>query len=539
MAFEMQYPDETGNPNSEKNRQQLHLKMRKTMFIIKNPHKLFITATGLLLLLLISITPCLPAPQNEARLTILHTNDMHGQFLPSRATWIDKDPRPLIGGMAALSGAINKEKNSYTLILDGGDFQTGSPISNIIVDGAKGGGFINMMNRIGYNALVIGNHEFDHGWKNIKRLMAVADFPFLSANLYCEGELLADMAYAIYEINDIKIGVIGLTTHKLDDLVASSHLKQIQVKNVAATTQAWINKIDPLTDLIILLTHQGVLEDNQLALSVNGADIIIGGHSHTLLKEPLLVNRIIILQAGSKCQMLGRLDLTVLGDSVSTYNYRLIPLWVDSLKADPVIQTQVAHFQNNIERDFGQTIGNLQTDWIRSRTGESNIGNYITDVMRYHAQSDFALINSGGIRKNQPSGPIRKLDIIEILPFYNTIVRFTCTGEELLTLIKTNANALISANRTPLQISGLKYGIRKKGTDGIEILDPRINGGAIDPYKIYTGATVDFIIYGKAFQYFGFEPVHTENLGTLISDTIIEYIKQNPEVSSYIEGRIW
>jgi 2',3'-cyclic-nucleotide 2'-phosphodiesterase (5'-nucleotidase family) len=492
----------------------------------------------LILLLAATLFPLRNVRCQQEEITILHTNDMHGQLMPVTAVWIDRDPKPKIGGMAALSGALNREAGPNSILLDAGDFQTGSPISNMMVHGARGGGYVQLMNLLGYDAVAIGNHEFDNGSENLKALMSAADFPLVSANLFKDGKLLADSACTLHSFGNLRVGVIGLTTFHLDDLLAAHQLEGIRITPLPETAQAWIDRLDPVTDLIILLTHQGVEEDSVLAASVHGADLIVGGHSHTRLYQPKRVNRMLIVQAGSSARYLGRLDLSVEADTIRAFKYRLIPLWADSLQPSSPIAELVSIFEKRIQDEYGKVIGELKTEWVRSRSRESNIGNFITDVMRAATGSDFAVMNSGGIRKNMAAGPIRKLDILEILPFTNYLARFQCTGRDLLTLIKTNAEAALTGAHGILQVSGLTYEYGRTADGGVLVRNPRVGSVPVQPDKMYTGVAVDFITGGNGPLYFGFEPSCVENTGILLTDAVIQFIETHPRILSDIEGRI-
>lgn len=482
------------------------------------------------------------AHQRQGSLTLLHTNDMHSQYTPVPASWVQKEPKPLIGGITALDYQIRKARAAHkaTLLLDAGDIMTGTPLAKLRVDGALGGAYVQMLNEIGYQALTIGNHEFDEGQENLFRLLDLARYDVLSANLYKDDRLVAKKPYAIYESGGLRIGVIGITLTQLFEMTAKKNLEGIRVLDPAATAQKYIDEIDGRTDLIVLLTHQGVDDDRELARKVRGADVIVGGHSHTRLNKPIIENGIIIVQADNKSRYLGQLTLEVAGDVVVRHDYGLVPCWVDSVdQPNPVLAASVKRYNDQIEADYGRTIGRLETAFDRDSQGESNIGNFIADVMRTTAGADFALINSGGIRKDMPAGPIRKLDIVEILPFSNTLVTFKCNGDELLKIIQTNVVAAAKSEPGILQSSGFSYQYRVSPGGTVEISNLLVNGKPIDPKSTYTGATIDFVLFGQAERYFGFNPTGpSENLNLLLSDVVIQYIEAHPVVEARVEGRM-
>ncbi|MBN2356651.1 bifunctional metallophosphatase/5'-nucleotidase [candidate division KSB1 bacterium] len=493
-----------------------------------------------LLLALILLQNC--AHHRSGALTILHTNDMHSQYTPMTATWVQKEPKPQIGGMVALAYHIRQAEKTHPpiLLLDAGDIMTGTPISKMVVDSALGGGFMQMINRIGYDAMTIGNHEFDDGQENLNKLIQLARFDVLSANLYKNNRLFAPKPYAIYKVNGLRIGVIGVILTDLFEMTTRKNLDGIRVDDPAPVVQKIIDEIDGKTDLIVLLTHQGVDADMELAQRLRNADVIVGGHSHTRLNAPIVRNDILIVQADSKTRYLGRLAMKIADDKIAEYDYHLIPTWVDSVRSpDPEMVRMVSSIKEQVDREYGRTIGTLKTDWRRNSSGESSLGNFIADVMRDVTATDFAVLNSGGIRKDMSAGPVKKVDVIEILPFTNYIVTFSCRGEQLRTLIYTNIKSAVKRDEGILQISGLRYDYRVSPGGEIEILSATVNDEPIDDNRLYRGATVDFVLHGQTDRYFGFTPQGTgENTNLLLSDVVIDYISKHPQITAQTDGRI-
>mgnify|MGYP006288536029 CR=1 FL=1 len=489
-----------------------------------------------ILVLLIVLVSNLSA--SAQTVTSLHTNDMHAQFVPLPATWIRDTPKPQIGGMVALDYFIQQQKQQYpnALVLDAGDITTGTLLSKIEYKGALNGGFVEMMNLIGYDAFTIGNHEFDDGQENLRHMMSLMEFDALSANLFLNDEPFVPLAYNIYKVNGVQVGVIGLVLSDLENVTAKKALTGIKVKDPIAMAQQVIDEIDAQTDLIVLLTHQGDDADRELADGVERADIIIGGHSHTRLTTAEIRNGILIVQAGSKTRDLGRLTVSVAADTVSAFDFELMSTWVDSVKTpNPQMQTLVQKFDSQIKAKYGQPIGTLYTDWENSNDDETGLGNFITDAMRDYTGTEFALLNSGGIRKSMAPGPVTKMDVMEILPFSNYMVTFECTGQELLSLLQNDIAGSIKNNYGLYQISGIHYAYSVDADDNATILSASVQGEAIQPNKIYRGTTVDFVM-GRLQEHYTLQNVETDP--KLIADVVIEYIQQNPDIRSEAEGRI-
>jgi len=482
-----------------------------------------------------------PAPKSDS-VTILHTNDIHGAFQPIvvKAKQPDQKDRN-IGGVLALNYYAKKIRNesNNVLLLDAGNFMTGNPICDMEYNGVIGGPMIKFFNYIGYEGLTPGNHEFDISVDNAKRLFELCEFPVFSANLFNkDGKLLTAEPYQIYSKGDVVIGVIGTIVEDLPDYLNKSQKDEIFAKPAAPIVNSLARIIDPLTDLIVVISHSGLEADKKLAQELGSqVDVIIGAHSHDRLEQVVKVNRKLIVQTGGKLRNLGRLDLTIAADTVNDFSYQLIPLWTDEIEPDTVLLKDVNKYQQLIDQEYGRVIGELKTPWDRSNYSESNIGNYIADCIRWFSKSDFGLISSRGIRQNLPEGPIKKLDVKNILPFSNSITIFSVTGKEVLDLIRNNASASATSSNRILQVSGLSYEWKSEADGSVKILKAMIKDNPIDPNKTYQGATVDFVIT-NAEKYLGFIPTDVTDLMIPLTDVVMKAIEQQKVIDSKVEGRI-
>ncbi len=479
------------------------------------------------------------AQQEPTKLLILHTNDMHAQYVPQKAFWVEGDVKPLIGGFGALDAYITleREKGLPTLLMDAGDLMTGTPLSDIEDDGVKGGALLKMMDDMGYDIMTLGNHDFDNGQENVAKFYELVSFPIVNANLLKEGKIIAPSSYEILEVAGVKVGVVGLMTKYFHEVVLKSRVEGLELVSLPEAVKGIVREIDPLTDLIILLAHAGVEENKELAREIPGVDIIIGGHMHARLEEPVIENGVIILQTGSKTSNLGILEIVVQGDSVSEYKGELIPLWVDSITVATQLATKIKGFEDDILKMYGDTLATLMTDFIRSSRRESNVGSWVASIIKSRTNSDFAIMNSGGIRKSVGAGPLTRLDIKEMLPFENTLVTFEVTGEELLNLIKFNVEVSRRTGREELQLSGLSY--KYKVTDErSEILGAWIDGKELVPESIYKGGSIDFVLFSQPETYFGFRPKNGVDSNILLSDATVEFLSENKVIDAKITGAI-
>ena len=347
--------------------------------------------------------------------------------------------------------------------------------------------------------------------------------------------LLTGKGWKIFKVGEVRVGVIGLMMGGLRDMTGKSSMAKVSVTSPMEETRNIVAEIDPITDLIVLLTHEGAEEDCELAKKVSGVDVIVGGHSHTVIDTPMVCNHVIIVQAGSRCRYLGELKLKVENDQVTEYQGHLIPLWADSLVPTKDAQALVQKYQKIIDQEYGKTLDTLDQDWSVSGHEESEIGDWLADRLREFGQGDFAVVNSGGIRKPLLKGPLSMIDIKEMLPFSNQVVAFQCTGEQLFDLVKTNTNAEVSRQAEILQVSGLSYGILKKSGTATQIM---VNGAPLDQNRTYRGISVNYVAINQAKRYFGFVPDATEDMGIGFTDMIIQYIQQHGMKQKPPGGRI-
>ncbi|MBI5217284.1 MAG: bifunctional metallophosphatase/5'-nucleotidase [Ignavibacteriae bacterium] len=455
------------------------------------------------LILLINLVAC----AQPKSLTILHTNDIHSNFVSHEAAWVRSEPKPFVGGMNELEYMIDsmrKARTSEVLLLDAGDDMTGNPISEIEHKKAFGGGFIEMMNKLNYDAWTPGNHDLDISQSNLQELIAIAKHPAVSANLVDEeGNFPMNLKpFTIVEKNGVRIGIIGIMTPELFHVTNTNNLKGLKLLSPTEVVQKYIDSLDEQTDLLIALTHQGVDEDSVLAMGTHGLDVIIGGHSHTRLRTPKYINNVIIGQTGSNCENLGVIDLQIENDKVISYNGQLVQLWAHEKLPDTELSNLVNEFKTKIDKEYGIVLGTLDTDWKRS-PGETAIGFFVADAIRLGGNADVGIINSSGIRKDMLKGDVTRLDLFEVGPFRNYVCTFSMTGKELRSMIQNHVEKLAS-KQSSNQFAGVNCSY-KKLENGVEIQSISVGGKELDDSETYTCATTDFVI-NQADKYLGFVP---------------------------------
>ncbi len=482
------------------------------------------------------LTAC--AGADGGKVTIFHTNDLHAHFLPEEASWRD-DGAP-VGGFLALESIIAAEraKAERSIYLDAGDFMTGTPLSDMEHRGAKGGAIVEFYNRVGLDGMAIGNHEFDQSLENLDALLALAEFPVFGANLAGRGgRPFTGHEYRVYDLDGVRIGVIGITTEELGGLVSGEIREALTVTTGVETVERLLPEVDERSDLIILLSHEGIDTDREIARRTEGLDMIIGGHSHTRLEKGEWVNGVLIVQAGSSGRYLGRVDLVVKDDAIAEAECRLIPALAGGAAGSPGMEALVERFKRAINDEYVVVIAEAKSKMGRCYYCESDLGNWLADRLREIAKTDVGMINSGGIRKDIGAGPVKRLDILEMLPFTNMICRFDCTGEELLAIALHNAEAEATEDHGILQVSGLSYSWYRDA-DGIELHMAYVGGKEIDPARRYTVATVDFVGVSQPAKYLGIVPDSVESLGVTLTNRVLEAVEKSGVMKAPREDRV-
>jgi 5'-nucleotidase len=287
----------------------------------------------------------------------------------------------------------------------------------------------------------------------------------------------------------------------------------------------------------LLLSHAGYFVDQQIAKALPELDIIIGAHTHTRIPHPTKHNRTIICQAGEKSKYLGVLDLKVDVDNDSVFSFlgKLVPIIVDYIQPDTLVARIVDSIDTECLKGFNEIIGELKSDWVRKYGQESNIGNWITDIILDFSQADVAFYNSGGIRKNLNAGPISIKDVWEITPFENSVVYFYVRGDSLYNLFEFQ----VSDSAQKLQVAGAEYKYNLNNPQGKRIVDLKINKQEIIPSKIYKVATNSFVAL-QSKNHFGFdlEPTQIFDCEIHVRDIFTSYVKKQKLIDSKIENRI-
>jgi 5'-nucleotidase len=511
----------------------------------------------------LSSQPVFADGHKSFEITILHTNDFHARFRPiskydNNCSAENNAEGKCFGGSARLISAIEdaRSRHKNTILLDGGDQFQGTLFYTMY----KGKVAAEMMNKMQYDGMAVGNHEFDDGPVTLRAFMDTVNFPVLmaNANVDLEPELKDKLQKSTIIVKDNrKIGLIGVVTEDVvdisspgDNIIFTDAITAVQAE-VDALTQQGVN-------IIILLSHSSYAIDKEIAANTTGVDVIVGGHDNTYLSNvsdrakgpyPTVVNDTQIIQAYAYGKFLGELSV-VFDDKGEVVSATGEPITIDKLiseNSDVVARLDELEVPINElkEREVGSVSSELNGNRAVCRVQECDMGNMIADAMR-HAVMDkgytIALMNSGGIRASLDSGKVTLGEVMTILPFQNTLATFKVTGNQLLTAIENGVSEVEDvAGRFP-QVSGMRFTFdaSRPAGDRVTSIETQDEYGwsNLNLYGTYGMVSNNFIRGGgdgyKVFR----SASDIYDFGPDLADVVADYIDANPGYSGYIDGRI-
>lgn len=511
-------------------------------------------------LILVSLScSCAPAQRRDAiasdEIVILHTNDVHGAVRPSKATWINRDSPPLCGGTASMMTFIRAWRRAAggdtgILLFDAGDIFQGTPEGNE----TKGSLMIALMNLLKYDAGAIGNHEFDFGIENVKKLLRESKFPQMAENLHLRGtdERPPEIDGPILlERKGVRIGVAGLITEDLAKVTTWDETAPWHADAEIPAARKTVRELRARgADMVILLTHCGVEHDTMIAEHVDdddtapGAtpakiDLIIGGHSHTRLDTAIVQNGIPIVQTGSRGTTIGeiRLRWDHAQHRVSSFHYRLVDLVQSEYPEDTEVKAFLAPWFADIDKRMNRIVGRALKPIARGSRApvSSALGNLQTDLMRAAAGTEIAFSNKGGLRADVPQGELRLRDLFAVSPFGNTIVTMKLPGATIRAILEQS----LSYGTTPLEFSGMTVWFDQSRSPRDRVVNIFVGGKPIGEERLYTVATNSFLAGGgDGYPWFR-DGVEIHDTGRNILDVEVAHYESHPEGVAGPEERRW
>ncbi len=470
---------------------------------------------------------------SDCHVTILHFNDFHGHLQST------EDDGAITGGLARIATAAddvrawNDDHGNTTLFLEAGDILQGTPMSTVY----QGLPDVRSLNAMDLDAMCLGNHEFDFGCFALSAIAMRAKFPMLSANIYIEssGNHLA-APYHLFELADgTDALVFGLTTPETAVQTLPTNVEGLQFTDPVEETRKILDEVGDDAQFIVALTHQGYDADVALAKAVSEIDVIIGGHSHTVLQEPAVVGKTLICQAGSSGEYLGQLDMFVKDGDVARHRGFLKAI-DGTIEPDAEVGQIIEEYAKELDERLQKVIAHsdVYLDGRREtvRTQESNLGNLVADIYREYTGADVAIVNGGSIRAPIEAGPITVGDILTVLPFGNLVATKEVTGQQLREVLEFDVSQPRPFGGF-LQVSGLSMVL-----DGQTLVSVEVQGEPLDDEARYTLATSEFLFQGgDGFSMLkdGPEPTY---LGYTESTVVTQMLQEMETVSPQVDGRI-
>ena len=467
-------------------------------------------------------------------ITLIHTNDTHSNVEDNGST---------IGfaKMATYAAQVRAEGN--TLVLDAGDMFQGMPFANM----EKGHSIIALANQVGYDVMVPGNHEYDFGAENFDAIVEKLNFPVIAANILKNGEAAFE-AYMIKDFDDVKVGIFGIATPETAYKTHPNNVIGYDFTDITVAAQETVTILKEVeeVDVVIMLAHLGLDEgdhtSDNVANAVEGIDVIIDGHSHTLLEEGRMVNDTLIVSTGEKLQNIGRVELVVEDGKVVSKTASLVTyadlseVTPDEVVTQIIAETNVAQ-EVILQEVVGQTAVALVGERENVRTGETNLGQLATNAIIDLTGADVVMINGGGIRATIEAGDITRKDLITVFPYGNTVMVKAIKGSDIVAALEHGVSGYPDQKGAFPHTAGITFTLNAYKEAGERISDVKVAGVAIDMDATYTLATNDFMaVGGDDYTMFSDYPVAAE-YNTLM-DTLMDYIEAVGVVAGEFETRM-
>jgi 5'-nucleotidase len=507
-------------------------------------------------------------------LDILHINDLHSRIEPINAfdstCSVDDDAAgECFGGVARVKTMIDERREALSadggnvLVLDAGDQFQGS----LFYTTYKGEAAAEFMNMIGFDAMAIGNHEFDDGPENLAEFIEKVEVPLISGNtIAAEGSVLdgAYEPYVIEEFGEERVAILSVLATDTDE--TSSPGDQISFTDEIEYLRGAVEEVTAEgIDKIILLSHVGLPRDREIAAAVEGIDVIVGGHSHTLLSNeaegaagpyPVMVANpagtdVPIVQAYAYSKYVGelRVEFDEEGNVISAAGE---PHLLDaSVEQDQEVAARVAELRAPIEELMSEyvadTTASIDGSRETCRAAECEMGNLVTDAMLAHTADqgvELVITNGGGLRASIDEGEITMGEVIAVLPFQNTLATFEITGAGIIEALENGVSQYEEQGGRFAQVAGMRYTFDPTQPAGSRIVSVEVadgNGGfaPIDEAETYLVATNNYMRNGgDGYEIFATEGENAYDYGPGLEQVVADYLRENTPYEPYLEGRI-
>lgn len=473
--------------------------------------------------LLLTLLLLAPVSAEEVRLFLVHTNDIHGHLEATEGTISS-------GGFVRVATVIRTLKASFpgqVLVLDAGDLALGTPVSGLFF----GIPTAECMQSVGYDAIAIGNHEFDWGQEAMARFLEATGASILCANLISSAD--GSHPYSpsvVLEKGGARLAVVGLVAPDTPTRTPEACTRGLTFQPTVPAMQRALADLPPV-DAVLALTHIGEKEDRALARAIPNLDLIVGGHSHTALQEVVVENGVPIVQSGCYCQFVGVMEVVVdtEADRLKIVSYHLVPVDL-SIPPDPKVQAIIDGYSEKVRPILDREIGQVSSEVINTPPAgalDRPLGDLISDILKSEAGTELALYNRGGVRGTMPAGPLAVRTLHEMFPFDDNIVVLEASGAEIVEIVEQGVQT-----QAQISVAGMQVLLDAGGRATITVA-----GKALEPERDYTLATTNFLATGG------------DKMSTLVGRKVLRvlpftrevvqsYIEKNPNVEPPKPGRI-
>ncbi|MCL2065293.1 MAG: bifunctional metallophosphatase/5'-nucleotidase [Candidatus Cloacimonetes bacterium] len=495
--------------------------------------KCFSKISKLFLIISLTITllsGCTKSTKHEElpiNITIFHVNDRHGRM--SAEPYLSYKANEL------------RSKGESVMIFDAGDALHGQIETNL----TSGSSMVQLMNEVGYNGMVVGNHEFTYGVDRLLELSSMMDFPLIASNVMRSG-IPVFQEYNIFYYSGIKIGVFGVVTPETSNSMDPRVIAGLDFDDPQETAIRLVTQLkEEGCDFIIALAHLGDSsvsspENRSDALAISGVDLVIDGHSHSLLPVGRTVGNTLIVQAGEFAEHIGVVKISIYNDWIDKSANIIIVS--DDLPKDTHILNKINEIKQTLEGITSQVVGYtpylLKGERDDVRTEDTNLSNLITDSMQWYTQSDISFISGGSIRASIPAGNITYGQVLTTMPYSNLIITMEINGTTIMQALEHGVSLYPEPVGLFLQFAGLLVTFNPNAPVENRITNVVMSDGStFDINRTYKVAMLEFLAVGGD----GYTMLQTgQNIVYYGGDAeaFINYLATNPVINEEGEGRI-
>ncbi|ANV26790.1 5'-nucleotidase C-terminal domain-containing protein [Agrobacterium sp. CMT1] len=528
---------------------------------------------GLGMLSVSAITLSAGAALADYELNILHINDFHSRIesinkFDSTCSAEEEGKNECFGGAARLLTAINQTRDALkaggknVLLLNAGDNFQGS----LFYTTYKGTVEAEMLNAMKFDAMTVGNHEFDDSEDGLAGFLDKVQFPVVTANVVATAaSKIGDRVKPsiVLEVGGQKIGIVGAVANDTAELATPG--PNITIAEDVAKISEQVQKLkQDGVDKIIALTHVGYPRDLEFIAKIPDVDVVVGGHSHTLLSNtdqkaegpyPTLVDnpggyKVPVVQAGQYSKYLGDLKV-VFDDNGVVKESKGDPILVDSsFKPDEATLKRIDELKAPIEalkaKVVGTSEGPIEGDRKICRVKECSMGNLVADATLARVKDQgvtIAFANSGGLRSSIDGGDVSMGEVLTVLPFQNTVATFQLKGEDIRAALENGVSQIDDGAGRFMQVSGMKYSFDRSKPAGSRVVSVEVKEGdafvPLDPAKTYIVAANNYVrTGGDGFKVFATKAINAYDFGPNLEEAVAAYITANSPYKPYTDGRI-